>query len=501
MKHLSIFGLAFSMLVFAGCSDDDDDTDGGGGTGGSGVSGKGGSAGKGGSSGKGGSAGSAGKAGSSATGGAGGSDGAGQAGNGGAEAGGGGTGGALECAGDGTANVSVEISGLPDGVAADVVIGMGSTTSPVNEDETLEDLPAGTYTVEAARVTDDDPIVRTVFDPVVASSSFCLEDGADQTVSAEYVAVPSSNRLWTSNLRGFAAADLGASGAVDPAVVGDAPVGKDVAFDRDGNLWSMGATTAETMLVRIPAANLASSGDNEFDREIDVPEVECLPALNAMAFDYGGDLWLGACGGNVLEIPASELASSGDATSGTVLSNVGDVSDLAFDSDGNLWVATEGKIVRYDAARLDASTTDPADFTITARDSEDSRDLGPTGLAFDNDGNLWGFDFGSNFIFELNVSGLDGTGEATVVSEVSFVIGVTSLLNRGAFDEGGGLWISYATDAIARLSPTQLTVSSGSGAPVTPEVVITSDELDSDLRVALFPAPDNLPLYHTAFFD
>ncbi|WP_437630385.1 hypothetical protein [Sorangium sp. So ce854] len=82
---------------------------------------------------------------------------------------------------------------------------------------------------------------------------------------------------------------------------------------------------------------------------------------------------------------------------------------------------------------------------------------------------------------------------------MSFVVGVLSLLDRGAFDEGGGLWIGHATGQIARLSPAQLGESSGAGAPVTPDLIITSDALDSGLRVAFFPAPEALPLYHAAF--
>jgi hypothetical protein len=395
----------------------------------------------------------------------------------------------------------VEVTGLPDGLDAAVTLELAGDSEDVTESGTLEGLGSGSYTVTAERVADSDPIVRTVYDPVVATGAFCLEDGGEHTVTIEYRAIPTSNKLWTSNLRGFGSEELAETGAPSPSVSGDAPIGKDVAFDRDGNLWSLGATLAESMLVRVPAANLASSGENEFDRTINVPEIECIPALAALAFDDGGNLWLGACGGNVLQIPASELGSSGDAESGTVFSGVDGVADLAFDGDGNLWVAADGRILRYDASRLDTSSTEAADLVITARDSEDGRDLGATGLAFDSGGDLWGFDFGSNTIFELGSGDLEGTGEVSVVSAVSFVIGVGTLLDRGAFDEGGGLWISHAADQIARLSPTQLTMSAGSGAPVTPERVVTSDELDSGLRVALFPAPEALPLYHTAFAD
>ncbi|HEX5099057.1 MAG TPA: hypothetical protein VFV94_06130, partial [Polyangiaceae bacterium] len=343
------------------------------------------------------------------------------------------------------------------------------------------------------------PIVRTVFDPVVTSATFCLENGDSHTVTVSYAAIPSSNRLWTSNLLGFDSASLAAPGDVRADVFGSAPIGKDVAFDRNGNLWSLGATLAEKMLVRVPAENLATSGMNDFDRELDVPEIQCLPALKAMAFDQKGNLWLGACGGNVLELPSSSLAHSGEAAASTVISGIDDSADLAFDTGGNLWVATGARILRYDAHRLSASTAETADLTLTPRDTMHSRDLGATGLAFDAHGNLWGFDFGSNTIFEVAAADLDGSGEQTVTSKVSFVVGVLALLDRGAFDDGGGLWISHAIDQLGRLSPQQLTESAGTGDPVTPDRIVTSRDLDSELRVALFPAPEALPLYHTAF--
>ena len=417
----------------------------------------------------------------------------------GGESGDGGGGGNGGCASDGKGSVVIEVTGLPDDVNADVELTSGSSRIPVTASTTRDDLDTGNYAVVATRVTDDDPIVRNVYDPVVASASFCLADGASHRVTVEYKKIPSSGQLWTSNLRGFSAEQLAVEDELTPNVVGAAPIGKDVAFDRDGNLWSMGATLAEPMLVRIAAGMLGGSGEQEFDRGISVPEIECLPALRAMAFDPEGNLWLAACGGAIVELAASSLTRSDDVVSLAVISELEDAEDLAFDAGGNLWVASGGRILRYDAARLSESTTDAADLELTPRDAEDSRDLGVSGLAFDEDGSLWGFDFGSNTIFRMSEGELDGTGASTVVSEVSFVIGVGSLVNRGAFDEGGGLWISYETDKIARLAPAQLTESRGSGDPLTPERVITSEELDSDLRVALFPAPEALPLYHTAF--
>jgi sugar lactone lactonase YvrE len=223
----------------------------------------------------------------------------------------------------------------------------------------------------------------------------------------------------------------------------------------------------------------------------------CQPSILAIAFHPSGDLFASACDGQIIRVAASDLDESGDVTAAAVLSGLEDTQDLAFDGDGNLWTTDAGKIVRFDADRLDASTGDAPDRTITARDSEDSRDLGATGLAFDENGDLWGFDFGSNTIFEIAAADLGGSGSDDVVSEVSIAVGVDVLVNRGAFDDGGGLWISYGNTRLARISPAQLGVSVPSGDAVDPERIVTSDSVGSELRLAFFPASAGLPLYHS----
>ncbi|WP_437739703.1 hypothetical protein WME73_29275 [Sorangium sp. So ce302] len=50
----------------------------------------------------------------------------------------------------------------------------------------------------------------------------------------------------------------------------------------------------------------------------------------------------------------------------------------------------------------------------------------------------------------------------------------------------------------ASFGPAQLRESSGTGAPVIPDLIVMSDELDSGSGVAFVPAPEALPLHHTA---
>jgi hypothetical protein len=410
------------------------------------------------------------------------------------------------CAEEGTGTLKVEVSGLPDGVSPEILIeGPGKALAPSASGE-LENIDAGEFTVTIARAFDDDPIVRTVFEPSITSSEFCLADGGTQTIEVEYVAIPSSNKLWMptdqdDELAGFSSSAIAETGITDASVLINSPAGGAIAFDRDGNMWAFGATVAEAHVLRFPAESLGESGNVEADVSINLPEVACLPAMRSLAFDMEGNLWLSVCGDEIHRIPAEDLDTSGDKTSDVLLNGVTDNAGIAFDVDGNLWVAGGDALVRFDASRLGQVDADPPDLSLSVKRSNDiNADLEASHMAFDAEGNAWGVDFGANTIFQVAAGDLLGTGEADVEAAVSFTVEVSALLNSPAFDDGGGLWIGLANTAaggtFGRFSPEQLTVSSSTGDPVTPEVLITSTSVGTDLPVAFFPAAEGLPLFH-----
>jgi ligand-binding sensor domain-containing protein len=412
-----------------------------------------------------------------------------------------GGGGKSGCPETGTGTVVVEVMGLPSGVAADVTLEGPEGTDLVNESVTLEDSAAGLYVVRADRVSDDDPIVRTVYDPTMASAAFCLVAGKTETVTVSYAAIPTSNKLWTTSngdspLVAFASALLEETGDPAGSVTVDAPAGRDVAFDRDGNLWSVGPTTAEPHLLRYPASALGSSGEKERDRSIDIDGIPCSPSIRALAFDVSGNLWVSTCGDQIVRLEPGDLEADATVTPAVVLSNVPENGNLAFDADGNLWVVSGAAIARYDAERLESSDADGPDRLLTVTNPDDTNELGPTDLVFDTAGDLWVTDFGGNLVFEVAASDLAGSGEETVAAAHRLTIGVSALIDRPAFDESGGLWIGLGGGGVGRLAPEQLTVDTTAGDPTEPEVVITSADLGSVERIGFFPAAADLPLYH-----
>jgi streptogramin lyase len=406
------------------------------------------------------------------------------------------------CAASGVGNVEIQITGLPTGVAAALTLtGPGGVRS-VSAAGTLEALGAGSYTVAAARVADTDPIVRTLYEAALGETQFCLSSGGSHSVQLAYSVVPSSHRLWTNNsngsgnLLGFSSSLLSASASREPAVSVTAGAGIDVTFDAEGNLWSMGATLAEPHLLRFPRTTLGASGEKEPDRGITIADVPCIPAMRAFAFDPGGALWVSSCGGRISKLSGSDLAGSGEVTPSVILSTVEDNGDVAFDSAGNLWVTAGLSVLRFDAGRLGSSSAAPANLTLTVRSNDDTRDLGPSNLAFDAGGNLWVSDFGGNLLARVARASLSGTGAQSAVSEVTLALSVSALLERPAFDDSGGLWLALEPNRFGRLAPAQLLLSSTAGSPTAPETIITSPSMGYANRIAFFPAAAGLPLFH-----
>lgn len=419
--------------------------------------------------------------------------------------GGGGEGGA-GCTEDATGTVVVEALGLPSGVKPSIVI-TGPDARTVDEAEvSLADVQSGDYTITAQRVFDEDPIVRSVFDPTVRMpTSFTLCDGASHTIVVDYEMIPSSNKLWMptgldEEGAAFESSQLAESGLTDAAISLDGGIGTAITFDRSGNLWTLGPATFPHVL-RFPAAELGESGAPEPDVSFNVPEVECSIAMRSMALDPGGNLWLSTCAG-VLRIPATDLTGvDGSKVADVLIAGLDDNQGLAFDKSGNLWVATAVGLARYDAARLDAPTGDAPDLLLSVVD--ELAGLRGWYLAFDTDGDLWASDAIGGSVFEVAAADLTGTGEAEADATVSITLDVLALPDQIAFDDGGGLWVGLKLDGeleaagIGRLSPAQLLVSAPAGAPASPAVTIYSKSIGTGLPVAFFPAPAGLPLRHS----
>ncbi|WP_337869792.1 hypothetical protein [Meiothermus sp.] len=413
------------------------------------------------------------------------------------------------CDPNGTGDLVVNVSGLPGGVNAKVSVnGPSGFSQNLTGSQTFTATAAGTYTISADKVANTDPLIRTAYSASVNSSPACVRNGQATTVNVNYSPIPSSNKLWMVNgnppsgstpLLGFAASLLGSTATQSPSVSAGTVALRDLTFDSDGNLWGIGGTTVDPNLVRYPAGVLGSSGSKTRDRSINIGGFSCSPGPARLAFDASGNLWVSIpCANKVVRVAASQLNASGTVTVTPAVEITGlDAPEgLAFDASGNLWIANAGaaRVVKFNASRLSASTSGP-DLTIESKTPSPVNTLGATLLAFDAGGNLWVIDPGLNILYRLTPSDQGGSGNKTLTPGIQVSIPVGAVLEGMAFDEGGGLWITYSAGKFARLSPAQLGTSSTSGSPTIPERIITSS-IGSAGGLALYPAPAGLPLFH-----
>jgi streptogramin lyase len=132
---------------------------------------------------------------------------------------------------------------------------------------------------------------------------------------------------------------------------------------------------------------------------------------------------------------------------------------MAFDPAGNLWLAVTGKLVEYPAGALTAPV---ATFAIP-------QIAGPTGIAFDNFGNLWVASADSGAIIQLTSSQLSGTGGNAYVVLYTGVGVVAPLL-----DPAGRLWVVTTSNTILGFSAAQTTNFTSTTVPAQTVTVSTT---------------------------
>ena len=404
-------------------------------------------------------------------------------------------------------SVVVNVTGLPEAnVAATINLAGPSGVTVLDASIEIADNTAGSYSVTAFPVTKADPIVRTVYEPKVSVSTFCLEGGQTQTIDVTYTQVATSNKLWVANadnstasLQGFASVSLRDTGAPGSSVAAKASL-KSAAFDQGGNLWVLGATSADAPIGRFAAADFGASGNKTPDRKITtVPSSMCRPGYSGMAFDLNGNLWVtAACANEAVRFTPEQLDAQGAPAPNVKIGGMAAPTGVAFDKYGNMWIASEDtkSVLRYDVSRLDASTNG-APNEIVAVKTASGGDLAPSALAFDKDGSLWATSVGANIIYKLTTSELGATGAQTVVPSIQLTLNISALLGGMAFDESGSLWLTYSNGEVARLARSQLATSSGAGTPTIPETLISSANIGSAVAMAFYPAPVGLGLFPT----
>jgi len=277
----------------------------------------------------------------------------------------------------------------------------------------------------------------------------------------------------------------GATGADASLVIdlgaGRSPYGFD--FDRHGNLW---VGTQEGEVLGYAAADLGLPGVLEPMKVLDADAFH----VAGLRFAPDGWLWATAQGKVMGWSPASLAAPGSPAPTVTFTSDHPRMApypkDLAFDEAGNMWLVGDDAVLRFDRDRISqGGTLQPSVVLFGGEDVLDA----PFGLAFDPDGDLWVASSGGGVVEELAREDLAQTG-APVPTVVLDVPGFQPL--RVAFDSEDGMWVSslfgyeFEPGFAARIAPEDRTTSG----PVEASAELSGlGSLDAGGAIVFHPPP------------
>lgn len=203
------------------------------------------------------------------------------------------------------------------------------------------------------------------------------------------------------------------------------------------------------------------------------------PRPFGVAFDTNGNLWVALSHGNLVveyavsQLSATNLAATAAVTLGANAGSLSQPAGIAFDGRGNLWVANAAAntVVEFLASQFASGGTPTPAVTIAA--SAGSLD-GPLGLAFDFSNNLWVANANAGTMVEFAADQLAASGSPTPAVTVSATAGSIVGPIGIAFDAHGNLWVANGNtghNTVVMFGASQLTAS---GAP-TPSVVLSAN--------------------------
>jgi sugar lactone lactonase YvrE len=286
--------------------------------------------------------------------------------------------------------------------------------------------------------------------PPVVKLNFPITAGGN--IDASGVAFDAQGNLWVVNDNSntvveYAVAQLSASGSPTPVVTIQLPamsVSYAIAFDASGNLW-VGNNFANTIVEFTPSQLAAGGSPTPAVTIAEVPpQPNTLQEPIGLAFDTHGNLWVANnAASSIVEYTPSQLATSGSPAPTVTLTGAAILypNEIAFDHAGNLWITNSaynvtpsipasGRIVEY--AAQDLTTTGSPTAVLTLNLPQGTYGAVPTGLAFDDSGNLWYADAYTQSIGQYSAASLTAGGSpspAIIIPSATAVSGVGIAFN------------------------------------------------------------------------
>lgn len=201
-------------------------------------------------------------------------------------------------------------------------------------------------------------------------------------------------------------------------------------------------------------------------------------------------MWVGDQVNSINGFTAAQIATSGAPTPLGIDVAIPGTAALAFDAQGNLWVAAgygctptggsgcggnvTGYLFEYTPAQLasNGNNVSPT-VTIALPAPFSGQATFPYGLAFDRNGTLWVTGSNQLVLYGFGANQLSTSGSPTPAHALTVATSAGGLSGL-AFDASGNLWIGVQSDpngsngggAIIELSPSQLGAASGTPTPV-----------------------------------
>jgi sugar lactone lactonase YvrE len=303
--------------------------------------------------------------------------------------------------------------------------------------------------------------------------------------------------LWTSSgsnpaILRLSSSQLLASGGVTPATAITSATSalfdlNGMAFDANGTLWV--TSQDDSMLVAVPPASLSRSGSAAATIVI-ASKNGSLSGPTGLAFDRQHRLWVAnPANGTVVRFDPQQLAASGSPVPAVTISGLGQPTSLAFDAAGSLWVSDirRVKVASFSEAQLETSGILVPRVVIGALAASLAT---PSGIAFDADGNLWVANIGNQTVVAFTPAQLAASGSPAPHVVLAENAGSLSIASGLAFDSEGSLWVMGGIGALEKFPKTSLAAS---GAPA-PSVRLTFTNYTLFWNVAFWPKPTGLPL-------
>ncbi len=246
---------------------------------------------------------------------------------------------------------------------------------------------------------------------------------------------------------------------------------------QDG-LWTVSGSPPA--ILRLDSTQLADTGQRDPATTVTTPSAG-LHTLAGVAFDTAGNLWVASEDDSLLlAFAPAALSSSGSKAARTVITptrgSLGGPIGLAFDSQHRLWVVNSqsAKLVRFDPPQLAVGGAQAPAVILSLPGN-------PLGIAFDAAGSLWVCDNQFHVIYKYTADQLAASGSPPpvfVLTAADSLVNPTGL----AFDAAGNLWVvNNGRSNVVAFSPAQL---AGAG-PLAPHIVIASNNGSLSIPIGL----------------